>query len=277
MRRNQGRHRARSVAIQVPPPQPYDPVDRRVASLLAMTLPSKRVMLSLTKSRRPAPPVAHRTRRGLASTAAQSGWRSTKGAMIARPERSDSPPTRPIAADDLRVCNPGVGHRKIAPPARVAGVGARQLADRQRVAKRLQRRGNPPAPKHVANLVNDTERSRRQPAAGVGARQASGSPESRETPSAPERSPAPQARRQPVVGHRSRAASPRCRGRRATRPRGSPDSRETPSAARQIPLRQARRQPLVGHDVAPPARVAGVGARQGLRESPESSRNAFSA
>jgi WD40 repeat protein len=33
-RRNQRRHRERSVAIQGPPPQPYDPLDRRVASLL---------------------------------------------------------------------------------------------------------------------------------------------------------------------------------------------------------------------------------------------------
>jgi len=30
------------VAIQGPPPQPYDPLDRHVASLLAMTIPSKR-------------------------------------------------------------------------------------------------------------------------------------------------------------------------------------------------------------------------------------------
>jgi len=35
-------HRERSVAIQGPPPQPYDPLDRHVASLLAMTIPSKR-------------------------------------------------------------------------------------------------------------------------------------------------------------------------------------------------------------------------------------------
>ena len=45
MRRNQGGHGKRSVAIQVPPPQPYDPVDRRAASLLAMmvwTAPPKR-------------------------------------------------------------------------------------------------------------------------------------------------------------------------------------------------------------------------------------------
>ena len=31
LRRNQRRHRERSVAIQGPPPQPYDPLDRRVA------------------------------------------------------------------------------------------------------------------------------------------------------------------------------------------------------------------------------------------------------
>jgi hypothetical protein len=31
MRRNQRRHRERSVAIQGPPPQPYDPLDRRIA------------------------------------------------------------------------------------------------------------------------------------------------------------------------------------------------------------------------------------------------------
>jgi hypothetical protein len=30
------------VAIQGPPPQPFDPPDRRVASLLATTIPSKR-------------------------------------------------------------------------------------------------------------------------------------------------------------------------------------------------------------------------------------------
>ena len=29
------------MAIQGPPPQPYDPLDRHVASLLAMTIPSK--------------------------------------------------------------------------------------------------------------------------------------------------------------------------------------------------------------------------------------------
>jgi hypothetical protein len=33
------------VAIQGPPLQPYDPLDRRVASLLAMTIPSKRDVL----------------------------------------------------------------------------------------------------------------------------------------------------------------------------------------------------------------------------------------
>ena len=33
------------MAIQRPPPQPYDPLDRRVASLLAMTIPSKRDVL----------------------------------------------------------------------------------------------------------------------------------------------------------------------------------------------------------------------------------------
>jgi hypothetical protein len=44
MRRIQRRHRERSVAIQGPSPQPYDPLDRRVASLLAMTIPLKRDM-----------------------------------------------------------------------------------------------------------------------------------------------------------------------------------------------------------------------------------------
>jgi 2-polyprenyl-6-methoxyphenol hydroxylase-like FAD-dependent oxidoreductase len=45
IRRNQRRHRERSVAIQGPPPQPYNPLDRHVASLLAMTIPSKRDVL----------------------------------------------------------------------------------------------------------------------------------------------------------------------------------------------------------------------------------------
>ena len=45
IKRNQRRHRERSVAIQGPPPQPRDPLDRHVASLLAMTIPSKRDVL----------------------------------------------------------------------------------------------------------------------------------------------------------------------------------------------------------------------------------------
>jgi hypothetical protein len=45
LRRSQRRHRERSAAIQGPPPQPYDPLDRRVASLLAMTIPSKQDVL----------------------------------------------------------------------------------------------------------------------------------------------------------------------------------------------------------------------------------------
>ena len=45
LRPNQRRHRERSVAIQGPPPQPYDPLDRHVAPLLAMTIPSTRDVL----------------------------------------------------------------------------------------------------------------------------------------------------------------------------------------------------------------------------------------
>jgi hypothetical protein len=39
---NRRRHRERSVAIHGRPPRTYDPLDRRVGPLLAMTLPSKR-------------------------------------------------------------------------------------------------------------------------------------------------------------------------------------------------------------------------------------------
>jgi hypothetical protein len=48
LRRNQRRHRERSVAIQGRPPQPYDPLDRYVAPLLAMTIPSMRDVLQIS-------------------------------------------------------------------------------------------------------------------------------------------------------------------------------------------------------------------------------------
>src|SRR5580704_10403705 len=51
-RRNQRRHRERSVAIQGPPPAPFDRLDRRVAALLAITAHLCRKVLLIEPNRK---------------------------------------------------------------------------------------------------------------------------------------------------------------------------------------------------------------------------------